>query len=153
MSVLDKIGGFLGGGLGSKIADIVGARIEDKSKAELARLELEKAIGDREHELEKVLIAEFNERTIALEGTASDLRDLPIVGSVVIFLRGAFRPLFAYFVAYLDFVYFIKGMSWGEQQESLLWAVNMLVMGFFFGERAMKNVMPLVGQVFSKKTV
>jgi len=54
---------FLGGGLGQKIADIVGNRIEDKGKAQLAQLELEKVIGDRAHEVEMALIAQ--ESTIA----------------------------------------------------------------------------------------
>jgi hypothetical protein len=31
MSFLDKIGGLLGGGLGGKIAEIVGNRIENKA--------------------------------------------------------------------------------------------------------------------------
>jgi hypothetical protein len=70
---------------------------------------------------------------------------------VVIFLRGAFRPLFAYFTLYADYVYLIEGMSWTERQETLLLAINLLVLVFFFGERAMKNVMPLIVKVFAAK--
>jgi hypothetical protein len=61
MSILDKLGGLLGGGLGSKIAEIVGNRIENKQQAELTRLEIEKAIGERAHELEMALIASESE--------------------------------------------------------------------------------------------
>ncbi len=99
------------------------------------------------HEDEK----QFNERTIALEGTAKDLQSVPFVGSVVIFLRGAFRPLFSYFTAFLDFQYFMAGMTWTDRQESLLLAINLLVLGFFFGERAMKNVLPLLAGAFAAK--
>ena len=56
MSILDKLGGLLGGGLGGKIAEIVGSRIENKAQAEIARLEIEKAIGERSHALEMALI-------------------------------------------------------------------------------------------------
>lgn len=150
---------FLGGGLGAKIADIVGSRIEDKGKQQLAQIELEKAVGDRAHELEMAQLqadkdaeAEFNDRTKELEGTASDLKALPYVGSVVLFLRGAFRPLFAYFTAYLDWLYFYQSMAWSDKQQALVYAVNMLVLGFFFGERALKNVLPTVAKVFEAKS-
>ncbi len=158
MGILSSIGGLLGGGLGTKIAEIVGNRIEDKAKAELARLEIEKAIGDREHEMAMAELAaeteaqrEFSERTTAMEGTAADLKTVPYVGAFVLFLRGAFRPLFAYFTAYLDWLYFYQVMPWTEKQQALVYAVNMLVLGFFFGERALKNVLPLVAKVFDAK--
>ena len=48
---------FLGGSLGTKIAEIVGNRLEDKSKVELATLEITKAIADRAHELEMASLA------------------------------------------------------------------------------------------------
>jgi len=51
-------------------------------------------------------------------------------------------------VAYLDYEYFISGMNWSERQETLLLSINLLVLVFFFGERAMKNVMPLIAKVF-----
>jgi hypothetical protein len=158
MSFLDKIGGFLGGGLGTKIAEIVGNRIEDKGKAQLAQLELEKAIGDRAHELEMAQLQAdketelaFNERTKAMEGTASDLKSVPYVGALVLFLRGAFRPLFAYFTAYLDWLYFTETTPWTDKQQALVYAVNMLVLGFFFGERALKNVLPMVSKIFEAR--
>lgn len=65
MSILDKIGGLLGGGLGAKIADIIGGKIANKAEAELLRLEIEKAIGDRAHELERLLVEQ--ETTIATQ--------------------------------------------------------------------------------------
>jgi hypothetical protein len=40
---------------------------------------------------------------------------------------------------------------WTEQQETLLLAMNLLVLAFFFGERAMKNVLPLIVQVFANR--
>jgi len=56
MSLLDKIGGLLGGGLGGKIAEIVGNRMENKAQGDLLRLEIEKAIGERAHDIEKATL-------------------------------------------------------------------------------------------------
>jgi len=97
--------------------------------------------------------AAFNKRTIELEGTASDLKTIPFIGGLVIFLRGAFRPLFAYGTGYIDWVYFTTDTTaWGPQHETLLISINLLVLVFFFGERAMKNVMPLITGALMAKT-
>jgi hypothetical protein len=69
MSILDKIGGLLGGGLGGKIADIIGSKISNKAEAEQARLEIEKAIGDRAHEIELALIAQESQIAAAQSAT------------------------------------------------------------------------------------
>ncbi len=69
MGILSGIGGLLGGNLGTKIAEIVGNRIEDKGKAALAQLELEKAIGDREHEVEMALIDRDKDIAVAQAAT------------------------------------------------------------------------------------
>ena len=110
---------------------------------------------------------QFNERTIALEGTAKDLQGIPYIGGLIIFMRGAFRPLFSYFTGYMDWLYFSEStirvmdeagvldrivQTWTPQQETLLLAMNLLVLIFFFGERAMKNVLPLIMQVFMART-
>jgi hypothetical protein len=145
------------GGLIEKGLDFVNKRWPPDMSEE-QRTQMEIVVKDMLHQQNMDLMraaAEdeklFNERTIALEGTAKDLAALPWVGSVVIFLRGAFRPLFAYFTLYADYVYLIEGMSWTERQETLLLAINLLVLVFFFGERAMKNVMPLIVKVFAAK--
>jgi len=56
MSIIDKIGGLLGGGLGGKIAELVGNRIENKAEAAKLVHDLNMAIGERAHELELALI-------------------------------------------------------------------------------------------------
>jgi hypothetical protein len=159
MSVLDKIGGLLGGGLGGKIADAFSQVKQGKLDIEKAQIVVEDAISARSHEIDRAELRQqteleqaFNERTRDMEGTAADLKTIPYIGAFVIFLRGAFRPLFAYFTGYLDFLYFTQTMNWTEKQQALVYAINILVLIFFFGERAMKNVMPLVAKVFESKT-
>lgn len=96
--------------------------------------------------------AMFNKRTVDLEGTAADLKSIPYIGGLIIFLRGAFRPLFSYMTAYMDYIYFTTDTSdWTEQKQTLLIVINLLVLVFFFGERALKNVMPLITNVLMAK--
>jgi len=154
MKILKAIGSFLSGDFVKNSLDFVNTRWPpDMSEQQKAQMEV--VIKDMLHK-QQIELAEvaakdeqlFNERTIALEGTAKDLAAIPYLGAPIIFLRGAFRPLFAYMVAYLDYEYFISGMNWSERQETLLLSINLLVLVFFFGERAMKNVMPLIAKVF-----
>lgn len=146
-----------GDGLIAKGLDFINDRWPP-DMSEQQRKQMEIVVKDMLHEQQMQLLEaahedekQFNERTIALEGTAKDLQSVPYVGAIVIFLRGAFRPLFAYLTAYLDWTYFVGGMQWTERQETLLLSINLLVLIFFFGERAMKNVMPLIAQVFAVK--
>ena len=157
MKLFKALKGLLSGDLVKNGLDFINTRWPpDMSEAQ--RAEMEVVIKDMLHKQE-MDIAEaaredeqlFNERTIALEGTAKDLKTIPYIGGLIIFLRGAFRPLFAYLTAYLIWKYFLEGMSWTERQETLLLAISLLVLIFFFGERALKNVMPLIAQVFAVK--
>lgn len=158
MKFLKAIGSFLSGDFVGNAMEFVNKRWPaDMSEQQKAQMQM--VLEDMLHR-QKMEFAEaarqdenaFNERTIAMEGTAKDLQVIPYVGALVIFLRGAFRPLFAYMTGYLDWVYLTQGMSWTERQETLLLAINLLVLVFFFGERAMKNVMPLILNVFTEKS-
>ena len=157
MKWLKALLGGEGGGLIGKGLEFINERWPPDMSEE-QRQQMQIVVKDMLHKQEMAIReaaaqdeALFNERTIALEGTAKDLAAIPFIGSIVIFLRGAFRPLFAYFTLYADYVYLIEGMNWTERQETLLLAINLLVLVFFFGERAMKNVMPLIVKVFAAK--
>lgn len=94
----------------------------------------------------------LTERISQLEGTAADLRGMPILGTFILFLRGAQRPVWGFGVIAMDFMVFSG--KWplppDTATESAFWIINLLVLGFLFGERAVKNVAPLVGQYFGK---
>jgi len=95
--------------------------------------------------------AEFKRRTEALEGTAADLKSMPVLGRLMLFLRGAQRPVWGF--AALWMVYhqpFSGAWTLSGRQESILMAITVLVLGFLFGERAVKNVAPIMGQFFGK---
>jgi hypothetical protein len=158
MKFLKAIGSFLQGDFVGNAMKFVNERwppdMSEQQKAQmqmvledmLHRQKMECAEAARQDE------AAFNQRTIELEGTAKDLKTVPYVGALIIFMRGAFRPLFSYATMYFDWVYFSGGMAFTERQETLLLSINLLVLVFFFGERAMKNVMPLITNAFIAKT-
>jgi len=157
MSLIDTLGdvgkgllNFVSGGLGDKIVDTVKGFFP-ASMSEQEKLEMQLRIKDAAHKQEMELMQllnesekEFNKRTIALEGTAKDLKVIPFIGPIIIFLRGAFRPLTSYVVVYMDFMT-LSG-QWHVSDK-----LTILVLGFFFGERAMKNITPIIGQYFGNK--
>ena len=124
---------------------------EQKANVTLAlkKIELERDIAANKAmaEAEKSI----NERIAAHEGTAKDLMAFPLVGRVIIFARGCQRPVWGFGVMWADVQWFSG--AWGQlsqQQESALWVINLLVHGFLFGERAIKNVMPFVSAYLGK---
>lgn len=155
--MLSKIVSALTGGLSDTVLDGIKSYFppdmseEQKANVTLAlkKIELErdiaanKAMADAEKSI--------NERIAAHEGTAKDLMALPLVGRVIIFARGCQRPMWGFGVMWADVQWFSG--AWGQlsqQQESSLWVINLLVLGFLFGERAIKNVMPFVSAYLGK---
>lgn len=158
MSFLSKVTNFLTGGLGEKIVDGIQAYFPPDMTPE-QKAQLEMAIKDQSHKREVELMTlateqdkEFNNRIRDLEGTAKDLTQFGWLGRIVVFLRGCQRPTWGVLVMYMDIMWFSgKWDSMTQQQESALWVINLLVLGFLFGERAVKNVMPLINDMIIKK--
>lgn len=152
-NLLTKAVDFFSGGLGSAIVDGVKdyfpPSMSDKEKAVLAA-RIKDSADKQANESAKIANeaeAEFNQRIKDMEGTANDLKSIPVIGPLVIFLRGCQRPIWGYATLYMDFMVFSdKWKTLTETQESALWVINLLVLGFLFGERAVKNIMPLVSQ-------
>ena len=151
--ITDIVGGSLFGGVKDLITDYFPPDMNPQKKAELqerlTRLEMEKtvAINSALADAEKTL----NQRIAEQEGTASDLKQLPVIGRVVLFLRGLQRPLWGFFAMYLDFYWFTTSPVFTEQQQTALIVINILVLGFLFGERTIKNLSPLIIKVFGGK--
>jgi len=155
--MIDKILSAATGGLAETIMGAVkdyfppDMKEDDKQKFALAfkNVELQKQtqVDKAANEAEK----NINERIAAHEGTAKDLMSLPVVGRLLIFARGCQRPVWGFATMYIDFMWFSNAWVLNERQESAVWVINLLVLGFLFGERAIKNVMPLVAQYFGKK--
>jgi len=117
-------------------------------KLEALQIEKQKVIGDAANDAEKNL----NQRIAEHEGTASDLKSIPIVGTLMIFLRGLQRPVWGFATLYMDFMVFSGAWVLSDDQiRTAFFTVNFLVLGFLFGERAMKNVLPLVAAFLRAK--
>lgn len=156
MSILAKLGEFVGGGLFKEVKSLVQDYFPpDMSPQQRAELEikLQDIAAQKEIQANRLMLeAEqaLTQRITQLEGSAQDLRAIPIVGPLVIFLRGLQRPLWGYAVLYIDVMWFSGKWHLAEQQESAMWIINLLVLGFLFGERAVQNVAPLISELISK---
>lgn len=153
MGFFDAISDFFGGGVVETIADTVKSyfppSMSDKEKAELSA-----RIAEAEHKRERELMAmamkadhEVTERAAQLEGTAKDLAALPVVGRLILFLRGCQRPVWGFATMAMDWLWF-TAWKLDEQQQTALIVINVLVLGFLFGERTVKNLQPLLVQIF-----
>lgn len=159
MSFFTKVTNFLTGGIGGKIVDKVLAQFPDKlSEADKATIQAAVTEATREHEKELLQLAhqqdvEFNQRIKDMEGTAKDLQQFGWLGRIVVFFRGMQRLVWGYGTLYINFMWLSGKWELEAQQESTMWVINILVLGFLFGERAIKNVMPVITEMMKQKGV
>lgn len=157
------------GGLAGEIIDAVagelGPDITPEQQAKL-KMTIENNLLKREQlAMQAANDAERNltDRVAQLEGTASDLKSVPFLGPLMLFIRGLIRPLATIMVCVIDWQVFSG--SWqpvvtydtGAGVETidmmnLLFLLNGLVLSFWFGERAIKNVMPFVTQMMAQRS-
>lgn len=158
MGILDALTNVATGGLGQAILSAVEKYLppdvspEQRENFRLAaeNIELQRArdFAAAQADAERVL----NERISMYEGTASDLRQMPVVGPAMLFLRGAQRPAWGIATLILDYEVFSGAWQLADGVPSnCFWLINFLVLGFLFGERAMMNVLPLMKQLFDAR--
>ena len=158
MSLLDKISGLFGCSLVNSVLDTVKAYLPPgmtpQQEAEL-KLELERLAFEKQKQADAMMAdaeRQVTERISLLEGTATDLRSVPVIGPIMLFMRGAQRPVWGFAVLYADIMWFSG--KWGvmtTQQESALWVINLLVLGFIFGERAVANLAPVIADIMTRR--
>lgn len=152
--MLDKIGKFMSGGFFKSAKDTIMAYLPPgltpQQKLEF-ELKFDALAAEKDAAADKALAESteaLNKRIAEQEGTASDLKSIPIFGTIVIFLRGVQRPAWGFYTMYLDWVWFSTVTDYSEQQQTALILINILVLGFLFGERTIKNLSPLIIKVF-----
>ncbi|OEU65196.1 MAG: hypothetical protein BBJ57_05790 [Desulfobacterales bacterium PC51MH44] len=95
---------------------------------------------------------EVNQKVEKLAQTTKDLEKIPFLGSIGLFLRGMQRPIWGFALLYIDLK--VLSGSWklpsGSETESAFWLLNLLILGFLFGERAVSNVMPMINRRLGK---
>lgn len=149
---------FFSGGFGSSVVDAVKEyyppSMSEQEKADLD-FRIQTAVDSKTIKLQQLANeaqTEFNNRIAEMEGTAKDLKAIPYIGAIMLFLRGCQRPIWGYSTLYIDLMVFSgKWSKLTDVQESALWVINLLVLGFLFGERAIKNVTPLIERMIKAK--
>ena len=118
-------------------------------KVQLEQIAAQRAKEDAQADLDadKAL----TDRIAELEGTASDLKNIPVLGPIMLFLRGAQRIVIGYGTAFVDYLWLTGAMQLGEMQSRLLMTASILVFVVLFGERAIKNVAPLIRDIFEAR--
>lgn len=158
MNLFKKIVDMAGGDIFSTIVDTAKDYFPP-SMTEGEKSELQLKLSQAAHTQELSLLeatnhmeAEFNDRIKSMEGTASDLKTIPIIGPIIIFLRGLQRPFYGFATLYLNYKVFSGDwtMVTDSKQELAFFAINLLVLGFLFGERALKNVGPIIERMIKK---
>jgi len=74
-----------------------------------------------------------------------DFKGVPFLGTFVLFIRASMRSIWSIAILWTDLQVFSGEWTLleGSQIESTFWIVNLLVLGFWFGERAVSAIMPL----------
>ena len=85
----------------------------------------------------------FRDFVLKYEGSAEDYTKIKFFGPLLLLIRGIVRPGVTAAVIYFDAQYFtvVKAgaETWPEGVAQILLWMNVLVLGFWFGERALKN--------------
>lgn len=158
MAIFDKLADLFGGGLVTSVLDTVKSYLPPgmtPQEESALKLEIERMAFEKQKQADAMLAdaeRQVTERISLLEGTATDLRAIPIVGPLMLFMRGIQRPVWGFAVLYADMMWFSG--KWGQmstQQESSLWVINLLVLGFLFGERAVANLAPIISEVMASR--
>jgi hypothetical protein len=158
MNFLKAATDFIGGSLFGEIKDTVMAYLPpDLSPIQRAEIELklQEQLHKKQVEANRVLedaSKALDARIAEQEGTAKDLQQFGWVGKIIVFLRGVQRPAWGFGTFWLDVQWFFgEHLEFTLTQERTLLVINILVLGFLFGERTMKNLTPLLTNIFGAK--
>ncbi|MBN1930730.1 MAG: hypothetical protein JW786_03885 [Desulfobacterales bacterium] len=135
--VVDEIRKNIPTSLDQKDAEVIIANIKSAVACKVSQVTA--AVENAEEEV--------NNQIESISNTTNDLKQLPRLGKIGLFLRGIQRPVWGFAVLYIDLMVFSGSGGWKIEDDSPLsatfLALNILVLGFLFGERAIKNLLPL----------
>ena len=97
---------------------------------------------------------EFRNFVLQYEGSAKDYANIPLIGPLMMLIRGVVRPAFTYGTFYFDWLYFTNvAVDWSPERAKLLAIINVIVLCFWFGEKILVNtgLMDVLLKVFVGK--
>jgi hypothetical protein len=96
--------------------------------------------------------SDFRSFVISYEGEAKDYKDVRFFGPLILMVRGLIRPIFTLATAWWDWQFFASVAEWSEPKIQVLYSVNLIVLMFWFGERAIKNsgIIDTMAKLFTK---
>lgn len=158
MGMLDKVTDFVGGSLFKEIREGIMAYFPPKM-TEQEKLQFEinisRVLAEKQRQADGALAEasqQLDKRIEAQEGTAKDLKTIPVLGHLILFARGAQRPIWGYATLWMDAKWLFGTFAFTDRQEVAMIVINLLVLGFLFGERTVLNLQPLIMAVFGKKS-
>ena len=159
MNVLSMVTSAFGGDIFGSIIDAAKKYFPpsmsdaEKSQAELAMVTVKSQCDLKMAEISHTMQAGFEQRMRDMEGTASDLKAIPFIGPLLILFRGMQRPVWGFAVLFMDYMVFAGEWQIIEdsRQDTAFLVINLLVLAFLFGERAIQNVAPLIERLLARK--
>lgn len=157
MSITEKILDVIGGGLVSGIIDVAKSYFPpdmseaQKLEAEMKMLQIKASVDLQIQEMLNESERAFNDRIIQMDGTAEQLKSVFFIGPLIILLRAIQRPLWGFGTLYMDWMVFSD--TWKiptDSREDLCFlSINLIVLIFLFGEKAFKNIAPVIERLLS----
>jgi hypothetical protein len=123
----------------------------DAAKEAIKRIWPEPMSKEAEAKVDAALTSSFRSFVLEYEGRMIDYTRVKFFGPLLILIRGTIRPGFTIADAYWLNEYFLSGTEWPAEKVMLLKIVTVLVLIFWFGERAVKYVMPLLTKFMEVK--
>ena len=147
-----SISDLSGQSIGQSVKELLPKDVPEDQKDVIA-LKIESMIDKQTSEIKVAtanLKSEVDSKIEELANTANDLKQIPVLGGIGLFIRGMQRPIWVLALLFIDLKVFSNSSGWtlekGSQAESIFWLLNLLVLGFLFGERAIKNIMPVINK-------
>ncbi len=147
-NILGKISGvFSSEGALNDLGNLADRFIETGEEKREFQLEVQKWAHQKEMEMLKASTEAqevLNKRVAEQEGTAKDLLQAGWLGRVILFLRGVQRPVWGFSTIYFVWQWYSGALPQTPENYRLTFILILLVGGFLFGERAIKNVAPVI---------
>lgn len=106
---------------------------------------------ERWKEIELQEWREQNRHNEAMEGTAREIREIRIAGPLVVILRSLQRPCWCFFTLWASYQAFSGGWAIKDEvMQQAFYLMLALVLIVVLGERAVKNVAPLLSYLFPR---